>query len=151
MRPRADDESIHLKPQIMKTILKLLGCCLALPVGLATADEPRQECLGRLTFGVPEEIEWATFNAGRTMQISEGGGHDFSDMVAARGDNATYGEFGAVIYVSDEVERSMLDDVYGYRRGTSVLYQDYLKEQLETEKRLVEQFERGCHKFCVWA
>ncbi len=142
MRPRADDESIHLKPQIMKTILKLLGCCLALPVGLATADEPRQECLGRLTFGVPEEIEWATFNAGRTMQISEGGGHDFSDMVAARGDNATYGEFGAVIYVSDEVERSMLDDVYGYRRGTSVLYQDYLKEQLETEKRLVEQFER---------
>ncbi|MGM8937023.1 hypothetical protein ACS8E9_19485, partial [Pseudomonas neustonica] len=92
----------------MKTILKLLGCCLTLPVGLATADEPRQECLGRLTFDVPEEIEWATFNANRTMQISQGGGHDFSDMVAARGDNATYGEFGAVIYVSDEVERSML-------------------------------------------
>jgi len=109
---------------------------------LSAAASPRQECLGRLTFDVPEEIEWATFNADRTMQISKGGGHDFSDMVAARGDNATYGEFGAVIYVSDKVDRSMLDDVYGYRRGTSVLHQDQLKEDLETDKRILKRFER---------
>ena len=135
----------------MKLKLRFISFALLTISALDVSAAQRQECLGRFTFDAPEEIEWATFNADRTMQISQGGGHDFSDMVAARGDNATYGEFGAVIYVSDEVERSMLDDVYGYRRGTSVLYQDYLKEQLETEKRLVEQFERGCHKFCVWA
>ena len=116
---------------------------LLLQSGLTTAEPIRQECLGRLTFDVQEDIEWATFNADRTMQISKGGGHDFSDMVAARGDNANYGEFGAVIYVSDEVDRSMLDDVYGYRRGTSILHQDYLKDKLESSKRLVKQFEKS--------
>ncbi|GAA6131610.1 T6SS immunity protein Tli4 family protein [Halopseudomonas sabulinigri] len=123
-------------------LAKLFGFCLLLTSTFTAAGVPRQECLGRLIFDVQEDIEWATFNADRTMQISKGGGHDFSDMVAARGDNATYGESGAAIYVSDEVDRSALDDVYGYRRGTSILHQDYLKEELETEKRLVKQFER---------
>lgn len=126
----------------MKLELSIINFFLIMTSALSAAASPRQECLGRLTFDVPEEIEWATFNADRTMQISKGGGHDFSDMVAARGDNATYGEFGAVIYVSDKVDRSMLDDVYGYRRGTSVLHQDQLKEDLETDKRILKRFER---------
>jgi len=96
-----------------------------------------------MTFIVPESIEWATFSKDYTLRISQGGGHGFGLNVGADGDNATYGEFGAVIYVSDEVDRSMLDDVYGYRRGTSVLHQDYLKDKLESSKRLVKQFEKS--------
>lgn len=126
----------------MKLELSIINFFLMMTSALSAAASPGQECLGRLAFDVPEEIEWATFNADRTMQISQGGGHDFSDMVAARGDNATYGEFGSVIYVSDEVDRSMLDKVYGYRRGTSVLHQDQLKEDLETDKRILKRFER---------
>jgi len=125
----------------MKALVPFISSTLFLLSGCATAEGAREECLGRLIFDVQEDLEWATFNADRTMQISKGGGHDFSDMVAARGDYATYGEFGAVIYVSDEVDRSMLNDVYGYRRGTSVLHQDYLKEKLKTTRSIVKDLE----------
>ena len=125
----------------MNTLAKLVTFCLLLPAAFAAADAPRRECLGRLTFDVQEDIEWATFNADRTMQISKGGGHGFGLKVGADGDYATYGELGAVIYVSDEVDRSMLDDVYGYRRGTSVLHQDYLKEKLKTTRSIVKDLE----------
>ena len=127
----------------MKLKLRFISFALLTISALDVSAAQRQECLGRFTFDAPEEIEWATFNADRTMQISQGGGHDFSDMVAARGDNATYGEFGAVIYVSDEVDRSMLDDVYGYRRGSSILYQDQLRKDLETDKSILKQLELG--------
>ncbi len=123
-------------------VLKIIGFALLFPASLLAAESLRQECLGRLTFDVPESIEWATFSKDYTLRISQGGGHGFGLKVGADGDNATYGEFGAVIYVSDEVDRSMLDDVYGYRRGTSVLYQDQLKEDLETDKRILKRFER---------
>ena len=126
----------------MNTLAKLVAFCLLLPAAFAAADAPRKECLGRLSFNVPESIEWATFSKGYTLRISQGGGHGFGLKVGADGDNATYGEFGAVIYVSDKVDRSMLDDVYGYRQGTSVLYQDQLKEDLETDKRILKRFER---------
>lgn len=126
----------------MNTLAKLVTFCLLLTSTFTAADAPHKECLGRLSFNVPESVEWATFSKDYTLRISQGGGHGFGLKVGADGDNATYGEFGAAIYVSDEVDRSMLDDVYGYRRGTSILHQDYLKEELETEKRLVKQFER---------
>lgn len=31
-----------------------------------------QECLGRMTFEIPEEMEWATYDASRVWQISKG-------------------------------------------------------------------------------
>ncbi|MEH6567321.1 MAG: T6SS immunity protein Tli4 family protein [Halopseudomonas sp.] len=126
----------------MKAVVPFIGSVLLLISQYTIAEVTRQECLGRMNFVVPESIEWATFSKGYTLRISQGGGHGFGLKVGADGDNATYGEFGAVIYVSDEVDRSMLDDVYGYRRGTSVLYQDQLKEDLETDKRILKRFER---------
>ncbi len=81
----------------MNTLAKLVSSCLLLPAALAAADAPRKECLGRLSFNVPESIEWATFSKGYTLRISQGGGHGFGLKVGADGDNARYGEFGAVV------------------------------------------------------
>jgi hypothetical protein len=58
----------------MKTIFQYLSLSLLIPAGTALADTPRQECLGRMTFDVPEEMQWAVYNADHTNRITEGGG-----------------------------------------------------------------------------
>ena len=115
-----------------------------LPLGLALADMPRQECLGRMTFEVPEEIEWATFHADYIHRVSDGGGHGFGLKVGAKGDLATYDFKGLVIHVSDLVDRSEFESAVGYQKGTGRRYQKTLQERIETNKgRLVELPEMG--------
>lgn len=122
----------------------LLASLLCLPFAAAVAKEPRQECLGRLTFTAPEAMEWATYDADRTFKISTGGGHNFSPQVAARGDLAAYDFHDLVIRVSDIVERSEFEDAVAYMKGTGRLYQKTLQKNIEIDKgRLVELAEMG--------
>ncbi|WP_339458200.1 T6SS immunity protein Tli4 family protein [Pseudomonas sp. EA_105y_Pfl2_R69] len=118
----------------MKTIFQYLSLSLLIPAGMALADASRQECIGRMTFDVPEEMQWATFHAEYTNRISKGGGHGFGLKVGAKGDNASYDYDGLVLYVSDIVERSKFEGAAKYIKGTARLYQKQLEEDLEIDK-----------------
>ncbi|MEZ2746934.1 T6SS immunity protein Tli4 family protein, partial [Halopseudomonas bauzanensis] len=117
---------------MIRLVSAIIGC---LPLGLALADMPRQECLGRMTFDVPEAMEWATYDAERTFRISSGGGHNFTSKVTAKGDLVSYDFKGVVIRVSDIVDRSEFESAVGYQKGTGMRYQKQLQERLETNKR----------------
>ncbi|WP_339650273.1 T6SS immunity protein Tli4 family protein [Halopseudomonas pelagia] len=124
-------------------IKPILASALCLATSVAFAEESRQECLGRLTFQVPEEIEWATYDAERTFRISTGGGHNFTSKVTAKGDLAAYDYHDLVIYISDIVDRSEFEGAVSYQKGTGRLYQQQLEKDLESHKRLLKQFETG--------
>ncbi|WP_339650272.1 T6SS immunity protein Tli4 family protein [Halopseudomonas pelagia] len=124
-------------------IKPILASALCLATSVVFAGQPRQECLGRLTFDVPEEVEWATYDAERTFRISTGGGHNFTSAVAAKGDSGWYDFNGVVIRVSDIVERSEFEGAVRYQKGTGKLYQQQLEKDLETHKRLLTQFQTG--------
>ena len=93
----------------MKTLLAYLGLGLLAPAGLVLADTPRQECLGRLTFTAPEDMQWAVYRADHTPLITEGGGHGFTRKVFSSGDAASYDYDGLTIRVSDIVDRDTFD------------------------------------------
>ncbi len=121
----------------MKTIFQYLSLGLIIPAGMALADVPRQECLGRMTFEVPEDMQWAVYRANHTHRITEGGGHGFTRKVFSSGDTASYDYDGLTIYVSDIVERDTFDGAARYIKGTAKLYQKELKESIEIKKRRV--------------
>ena len=122
----------------MKSFFQYLSLGLMIPAGLALADAPRQECLGRITFDVPEEIQWATYSAQRTNRITDGGGgHIFTPKVTAKGDVGSYDYDGLTIRVSDIVERDTFDGAARYIKGTARLYQEELiKEAARKKMRL---------------
>ena len=121
----------------MKSFFRYLSLGLIIPAGMALADTPRQECLGRMTFDVPEDMQWAVYNADRTDRISEGGGHGFTPKVYASGDAASYDYDGLTIFVSDIVERDTFDGAARYIKGSARLYQEELQRNLETERKLL--------------
>jgi hypothetical protein len=108
---------------------------LCLATSLTFAEAPRQECLGRLTFDVPEEMDWATYDAERTFRISTGGGHNFTSKVTAKGDSGWYDFNGLLIRVSDIVERSEFERAVRHQKGTGKLYQETLLKNIESDKR----------------
>jgi len=118
----------------MKTLFQYLSLGLLIPAGIVLADTPRQECIGRMTFDVPEEVQWAVYNADHTNRITEGGGHGFTNKVYASSDNAHYDYDGLGIYVSDIVERGTFDGAARYIKGTAKLYQKELRKNLEIDK-----------------
>ncbi|WP_239419793.1 T6SS immunity protein Tli4 family protein [Pseudomonas saudimassiliensis] len=125
-------------------IKPILACLLCLPLGVVFAGTSRQECLGRLTFDVPEEMEWATYDAARAFKISAGGGHNFTSQVTAKGDLTVYDFHDTMVYVSDIVDRSEFEAAAGYQKGTGMRYQKHLRERIETNKgRLAELPEMG--------
>ncbi|WP_312679829.1 T6SS immunity protein Tli4 family protein [Stutzerimonas nitrititolerans] len=132
----------------MKIILRCRCLCLSLmiPAGMALADASRQECLGRMTFEVPEDMQWATFHSEYTDRISKGGGHGFGLKVGAKGDNGSYDYDGLTIYVSDIVERDTFDGAARYIKGTANLYQEQLRKDLATGNRLLEEFKESKYK-----
>ena len=115
----------------MKSFFRYLSLGLIIPAGMALADTPRQECIGRMTFDVPEDMQWATFHADYTNRISEGGGHGFGVKVGASGDNASYDYDGLTIFVSDIVERDTFDGAARYIKGTANLYRKRLEKDLQ--------------------
>ena len=91
----------------MKRSLHALALGPLLFISLAHADTPRQECIGRTTFDVPEDMQWATYDAQRVPDISDGrGGHKFTPRVSAKSDLASYGHDDVFIKVSDFTVRS---------------------------------------------
>ena len=118
----------------MKCLTLMITATLGLMSSPLLADQPRQECLGRHVFDVHEAMQWATYDAGRVYRISTGGGHNFTAKVTAKGDNATYGERGDIIYVSDIVERSEFEAAVNYQIGTGRLNQKRILENIEIKK-----------------
>lgn len=118
----------------MKSLTLIVATTLCLISNPLLADQPRQECLGRHIFEVPEDMQWATYDTSRVYRISTGGGHNFTAKVAAKGDNVTYGEQGDIIYVSDIVERSEFEAAVNYQIGTGRLNQKRILENIEIKK-----------------
>lgn len=123
----------------MKVIFQYLSLGLLIPTGLALANTPHQECIGRMTFDLPEDMQWATFHADYTNRISEGGGHGFGLEVGAKGDSASYDYDGLVIYVSDIVDRDTFDGAARYIKGTARLYQEELIKEATRKKKSLEE------------
>ena len=120
----------------------MLAYSLLLVAGTSWAEPTRQECLGRWTFQVDEDIEWATFPSEAVGELSRagGGGHAFSDKVSGRGEAGSYiyGSDDAVLYVSDITTREEFDMAANYVRGSGRLGQKYLREQIVIDKRIVK-------------
>ncbi len=126
----------------MKTLFQYLSLGLLIPAGIVLADTPRQECIGRMTFDVPEDMQWATFHSDYTNRISKGGGHGFGLKVGAKGDNAHYDYDGLGIYVSDIVDRDTFDGAARYFKGTIRRNQEELNKKKSTFERILERFKR---------
>lgn len=120
----------------MKSYFQYLSLGLIIPAGLALADAPRQECLGRMTFDVPEDMQWAVYEAEHTNRITEGGGHGFSPQVYGGGDAGSYDYDGLTIFVSDIVERDTFDGAARYIKGSASLYQAELIKEAARKKML---------------
>ncbi|SNS58897.1 T6SS immunity protein Tli4 family protein [Pseudomonas segetis] len=124
----------------MNKLLLSLGLCWLLPIHLAQADTVRKECIGRLTFDVPEDMQWATYMSRDAFKItSTGGAHAFSDHVFTGGNKSGYDYDGLVIMVSDIVERSEFDGAARYAKGTRSLYQKSLIKELARKKDLLKE------------
>ena len=118
--------------------MKRLNLIIATILGLLSSHlmaDQRQECLGRHVFEVPEDMEWATYNASRVFRISTGGGHNFTAKVGAKGDSTVYGPYGAIIKVSDIVERSEFEAAADYQLGTGQLNQKRILKNIEIDRR----------------
>ena len=118
----------------MKCLTLIIATILGLLSPQLLADQPQQECLGRHVFEVPEDMQWAVFHPDYTYRVSEGGGHGFGREVGAKGDNATYGERGDIIYVSDIVERSEFEAAVNYQIGTGRLNQRRILKNIEIKQ-----------------
>jgi len=117
--------------------MKRLNLIIATILGLLSSHlmaDQRQECLGRHVFEVPEGMEWATYDASRVFRISTGGGHNFTAKVGAKGDSVVYGPYGAIIKVSDIVERSEFEAAANYQLGTGRLNQKRILENIDIKQ-----------------
>ena len=118
----------------MKHFILLITVAFGLSSPLL-AEQQRQECLGRHVFDTPEEVEWAVFHPGYTHRISEGGGHGFGRGIGAKGDSMVYGPYGAIIKVSDTVERKVFEAAANYHLGTGRLNQKRILEDIEVDRQ----------------
>ncbi|HCF3457065.1 TPA: hypothetical protein NIC40_006072, partial [Pseudomonas aeruginosa] len=88
-----------------------------------------------MTFEIPEEMEWATYDASRVWQISKGGGHNFTAEVTAVGDNGSYDYDSMIFYVSEKVDKNEFHNASNYIKGTAEIYQDHLRENIKLDKK----------------
>ncbi|SES16773.1 MULTISPECIES: hypothetical protein [unclassified Pseudomonas] len=116
----------------------VLGIILLLLGSYTFADPVRQECLGRLTFDAPENIEWSTFAADEEL-ISNGGGHIFTDHVSAKGDYVSYDYDGLTIRISRVVMREDFDVQRNAIIRQSEEYQRELIKDLSLLNRMLEK------------
>ncbi|WP_237751000.1 T6SS immunity protein Tli4 family protein [Gallaecimonas xiamenensis] len=124
----------------MKSLSRYLSLGLVIPTAMALADVPRQECLGRTTFDVPEDMQWATYDGQRTDRITDGwGGHIFTPKVTAKGDVGSYDYDGLTIRVSDIVERDTFDGAARYIRGTARLHQEELIKEAARKRSALDE------------
>ncbi|MCO1771476.1 hypothetical protein FA471_30665 [Pseudomonas aeruginosa] len=99
-----------------------------------------------MTFEIPEEMEWATYDASRVGQISKGGGHNFTAEVTAVGDNGSYDYDRMTFYVSGKVERERFDGAANYIKGTSALYQKELIKKIKIKEWRINDLQKNGYK-----
>src|SRR5690606_29991219 len=93
----------------MKISFRYLRQGLIIPAGMALADTPRQECLGRMTFDVPDDVQWATYDPYNSKTVG-GGTQGFSQDVTANFDRLSYDFDGLRIFVSGRIAREKLEE-----------------------------------------
>ncbi|WGX34929.1 hypothetical protein P7I82_24575 [Pseudomonas aeruginosa] len=96
-----------------------------------------------MTFEIPEEMEWATYDASRVWQISKGGGHNFTAEVTAVGDNGSYDYDSMIFYVSEKVDKSEFHNASNYIKGTAEIYQDHLRENIKLDKKAISTLQKN--------
>ncbi|WP_221636236.1 hypothetical protein, partial [Pseudomonas aeruginosa] len=124
----------------------LMGLILLSSSNITWAEAPSskyQECLGRVTFEIPEEMEWATYDASRVWQISKGGGHNFTAEVTAVGDNGSYDYDSMIFYVSEKVDKNEFHNASNYIKGTAEIYQDHLRENIKLDKKAISTLQKN--------
>ncbi|HCL3937703.1 TPA: hypothetical protein N2B94_005926, partial [Pseudomonas aeruginosa] len=127
----------------MKKLLAALTLLSSSTISLAeNISNKHRECLGRMTFGVPEQIEWATYDSSRVGRISQGGGHNFTSEVTAVGDNGSYDYDRMTLYVSGKVERERFDGASNYIKGTANLYRKELEKRVKTNRGIIEDLKK---------
>ncbi|MCL5227306.1 hypothetical protein [Pseudomonas nunensis] len=94
----------------------------------AHADSPKQECVGRLTFDVPEKIEWATYPTENKL-ISGGGGHTFSKNISSENEYLSYNHSGLTLRVSNITTHHEFD-----LQRNAILYTDETSKKETLEK-----------------
>ena len=124
-----------------------LFCCAYFFCNFALAESsPRQECLGRAIFEVPEAVEWAVFPSESVPRLSDagGGGAGFTGNIGGRGEVVTYDLDGVAIYVSGKTTREQFDKVARYIHRQTDGARKYLEKQAEvTNSRLTDLLENG--------
>ncbi len=96
-----------------------------------------------MTFEIPEEMEWATYDASRVWQISKGGGHNFTAEVTAVGDNGSYDYDSMIFYVSEKVDKNESHNASNYIKGTAEIYQDHLRENIKLDKKAISTLQKN--------
>lgn len=96
-----------------------------------------------MTFEIPEEMEWATYDASRVWQISKGGGHNFTAEVTAVGDNGSYDYDSMIFYVSEKVDKNEFHNASNYIKGTAEIYQDHLRENIKLDKKAISTLQKN--------
>lgn len=126
----------------MNIIMPVVGALLGL-ISTSLLADIRKECLGRHVFEVLEDMQWATFHRDYVHRVSQGGGgHGFSFKVGGKGDVAVYGQYGAVIKVSDIVGRDVFEMAVNYHLGTGQRNQQRILKDIEIDKRRLSDLPR---------
>lgn len=124
--------------------LQRLCLCLLLPTAIAHAETSRQECVGRLTFAVPEDMQWAVAPAFAEGHI---GGQSFSENVRTYGKSGTYG-YGkdrVLIHVTDKISRQEFEDRFTYDREMPSLAELNIRKKIESHKDLIKELKKDGH------
>ena len=90
-----------------------------------------------MTFEIPEEMEWATYDASRVWQISKGGGHNFTAEVTAVGDNGSYDYDSMIFYVSEKVDKNEFHNASNYIKGTAEIYQEVRSKKTRAKRKVL--------------
>lgn len=126
----------------MKSFFRYLSLGLLIPAGMVLADTPRQECLGRMTFDVPEDMQWATYDPYNSKTV-DGGTQGFSQHVTANFDRLSYDFDGLRIFVSDRIAREKLEGFSNFIGGNHYLAAKSNRRNVEMGRFVLELMEKG--------
>ena len=121
--------------------LQRLCLCLLLPTAFVHAEASRQECVGRLTFAVPEDMQWAVAPASAEGSI---GGQSFSENVRTYGASGSYGydKDSVLIHVTGKVSRREFENRFTYDKDIPSLAEINIRKDIETHKRIIKNLQK---------
>ena len=128
----------------MKPLLQRLCLCLLLPTAIAHAETSRQECVGRLTFAVPEDMQWAVAPNKNLGRITQGIGQAFNERMLVGQWHGTYGYGSDAVHisVSDKISRRKFEDRFTYDREMPSLAEMDIRKDIETHEDMIKELKK---------